>query len=178
MRSQYLHNLTTGQETRPLDAAFREEPMYLNISRYAMQLERYEPSFARDRLLIVDTRDLREDRTAAVQRVFAFLGVDASWVPPTIDQEFLRSEGRRRKPPVLRALRRVPRVRTMAVYVPQPVKDLKHRLTGGLATAEQVDTTRGEISDELRAELVDGLRDDVSRFRRYMDDGFDGWGIA
>jgi hypothetical protein len=178
MRSQYLHNLTTGQETRSIEDAFSGEPMYLNISRYAMQLERYDHHFARDRLMIVDSRDLRDDRENAVRRVFEFLDVDASWIPPTLDQEFLRSDGRPVKPPVLRALRRVPRVRTLAVYVPDPIKRSKHRLAKRLASTEELQTGRGEISDELRARLADDLREDVLRFREYMDAAFDGWDIA
>ena len=178
MRSQYLHNLTTGQETRSIEDAFSSEPMYLNISRYAMQLEQYDPCFGRDRLMIVDSRELRNDRAKTVQRIFDFIGVDSGWVPPAIDQEFLRSEGRRLKSPVLRAVRRIPRVRTMAVYVPDSIKRSKRQLTGRLGSGEEVQTGRAGISDELRARLVEILTEDVGRFRGYVGAGFDGWGIG
>ena len=178
MRSQYLHNLTTGQETRAIEDAFDEEPMYLNISRYAMQLERYDGHVSRDRVLIVDSRDLRDRRAETVRRVFGFLGVDEAWVPPTLDQEFLRSDGRRAKPPVLRALRRIPRVRTMAVYVPDPIKRSKKAVTKRLRPGEELRTGRADISDALRARLSDTLHEDVVRFRERMGPAFDGWGIG
>jgi hypothetical protein len=177
MRSQYLHHVATGQEWRPIEQAFREEPMYLNISRYAFQLDQYEPFIQRDRILVIDSRDLRDDRLPTLRGVFAFLGVEPGWVPRSVDREFLTSAGRRMKPSSLRALRRIPRIRTIATYVPEPMKTMKHRLTGGLATQE-LDVERGRISEALRDELERSLRPDVTQLRRFLGRDFDGWGIG
>lgn len=177
MRSQYLHHLATGQERRPIEEAFREEPMYLNISLYALQIERYLPHFPRKRLLVLDSRDLRDRRATTLRRVFEFLGVDAGWVPATIDREFLRSADRRMNPRSLQKVRRIPNVRTVSTYVPVPLKRLKHRLSERLPTQE-LDVDRADISEDLRRRLRESLSEDVARLRTYMDDGFDGWGIA
>jgi hypothetical protein len=133
--------------------------------------------FSREHLLIVESRDLREDRAASLRRVFSFLGVDAQWVPPTIEREFYRSSERRMKPALLRRIRRIPRVRTMAVYVPGPVKRLKQQLTKDLPT-EDLDLSRASVSDEVIEQLRNSLREDVARLRPYMPEEFDGWGIA
>jgi hypothetical protein len=129
-------------------------------------------------VLIVDSRDLRDRRAATVRRVFGFIGVDDSWIPPTIDQEFLRSDGRRVKPLLLRALRRIPRVRTMSVYVPDPIKRSKKAVTGRLRPGDELRTGRADMSDALRARLSDTLHEDVVRFRDRMGASFDGWGIG
>ncbi|MEX1264280.1 MAG: sulfotransferase domain-containing protein [Actinomycetota bacterium] len=177
MRSQYLHHTITGQERRPIERALVEDEMYLNISRYAMQLERYRPYVADDHVLIVDSRDLRHRRSDTLRLIFGFLEVDPKWVAPTMDQEFLRSDDRRMKAPTLRRIRRIPRIRTIATYVPGPVKRLKRGWSQGLAT-QALDVEAATISDELRERLVASLRDDVAALRSVMPAGFDGWGIA
>ncbi|MBA3690835.1 MAG: sulfotransferase [Actinobacteria bacterium] len=178
MRSQYLHHLATGQEWRPIAEAFVQESMYLNISRYAFQLDQFLPYVPRDRVLVLDSRDLRADRVPTLRRIFEFLEVEPNWVPLTVEQEFLRSVGRQMKPPSLRAIRRVPKIRTLSTYVPQPLKTLKHRLTSGLATQE-LDVEQALVPDELQRDLRRTLRTDVERLRAaYLGDDFDGWGIG
>lgn len=177
MRSQYLHQVATGQEWRPIEEAFTREPMYLHISRYAFQLDRYAPLVPPERILVVDARALRADREATVRRVYQFIGVDPSWVPPSLGQEFLVSEGRQMKPASLRAIRRIPKIRTASTYVPQPLKTLKHRLTRELATRE-LDVGRAAIPDEVERELRRTLRDDVAALRPRLGPNFDGWGIG
>lgn len=177
MRSQYLHHLATGQEWRPIEEAFLQEPMYVNISRYAFQLDQYAPYVAEGRILVIDSRDLRGDRVPTLRRIFEFLEVDPGWVPRTVGQEFLASAGRQMKPPSLRAVRRIPRIRSFSTYVPQPLKTFKHRLTSGLAT-EELDVERAFMSDDLQRDLRRSLREDVGRMRRYLGEDFDGWGIG
>jgi len=177
MRSHYLHNLGTGQEWRSIEEAFDQEPMYANISRYALQIEQYLPYFDRDRLLIVESEQLRANRMTTLRRVFEFLDVDPEWVPPTLNQEFYRSTDRRMNPSVRRRLRRIPHIRRVAMYVPRPLKRLKRRLTDNLPT-DDLDVSRGEISDDLRGRLHSTLREDVAHLRSYLGPGWHGWGIA
>lgn len=177
MRSQYLHQLATGQEWRPIEEAFVQEPMYLNISRYGLQLDQYVPYVPRDRILVIDSRDLRGRRVPTLRRIFEFLEVDPDWVPPTVEQEFLRSADREMKPSSLRAIRRIPRIRTLSTYVPQPLKTLKHRLTSGLAT-RGLDAGQAVLPDEFRRDLRRSMREDVVRLRPYLTEDFDGWGIG
>ena len=177
MRSQYLHHVVTGQERRTIERAFVEEPMYLHISRYAFQLERYAPTVPEARIMVIDSRALRDDRVATLRRVFGFLGVDPGWVPSTIDREYLTSAGRQMKPKPLRAVRRIPRIRTLSTYVPQPVKNIKRRLTSGLAT-DELDVQRAVLPEELERDLRRRLAPDVAELRRYLGPDHDGWGIG
>jgi hypothetical protein len=177
MRSQYLHHLVTGQERRPIERAFVEESMYLHISRYAFQLEQYAPTVPQERIMVIDSRALRDDRLATLRRVFCFLDVDPGWVPATIDREYLTSAGRQMKPKTLRAVRRIPRIRTLSTYVPQPVKTIKRRLTSGLAS-DALDVRRAAIPEELERDLRRQLAPDVVALRRYLGSEHDGWGIG
>lgn len=177
VRSHYVHNLSTGKERRPIEKALERDPMYLNISRYALQIDQYLEYFPRERLLIIESRDLRTDRRATLARIFGFLGVNQDWTPPTIEREFLRSSEKRMRSPLLREIRQIPRIRTLAVYVPDSIKRAKHSLTDELPTQE-LDLARGVMPQDVEQRLREALAEDVHRLRPYLDDGFDGWGIA
>ena len=86
MRSHYLHQVSKGRERRDIDAALSEEPVYLDQSRYWMQIERYLEYFSPEQLLIFTTEDLRDRRAETLARVLAFIGVDSGWVSPNIDK--------------------------------------------------------------------------------------------
>ncbi|HZD80678.1 MAG TPA: sulfotransferase, partial [Actinomycetota bacterium] len=122
MQSHYLYLLSRGKESRPIERAFAEEPMYLDTSRYALQLEQYEPYIRPEQLLLIDSRDLRDRRVETLGGIFAFLGVDATWVPPTVDREFFRSADRRMRPALSRAVRRLPGLSAAARRAPRPLR--------------------------------------------------------
>ncbi len=121
---------------------------------------------------MLDSRDLAERRIETLRRVFRFLGVDGSWVPPSAGREFLRSVDRRMPSPLARAARSVPGLPRIARALPRPARRLAHRL------APRVDLGRATIPTDLRRRLEDELRPDVARLRRFLPEGFDGWGIA
>ncbi|HXF37675.1 MAG TPA: sulfotransferase [Actinomycetota bacterium] len=173
MRSHYLYLVSRGKERRPIERALLEDPHYLDVSRYAMQLEQYLPYFGPDRFLLLDSRDLAERRVETLRRVFGFLGVDEGWVPPLVDREFHRSADRRMPSPLGRAARAVPGLRRAARRLPGPVREVARRIS-----APRLDLARATVPEDLRRRLEDELREDVRRLRRYMPQGFDGWGIA
>lgn len=177
MQSHYLHNLVTGQERRPIEDALHKNPQYLNVSRYGLQIEQYMPLFSRDRLMVLDSRALRHDRVATLRRVFAFLGVEDEWVSPAIEREYLRSTDRRRKPRVVRGLRRIPQLHTIGMFVPGSIKTMKRTVARRLPT-DELDRSKAWLSDQLQQSLRRALREDVERLREYMGADFDGWGIA
>ena len=61
MRSHYLHEVAALREHRPVEQALRENPSYLDLSRYATQLERYLDHFPHEQLLVVRAEDLFRD---------------------------------------------------------------------------------------------------------------------
>lgn len=85
--THFLHDISKGRVTPDdFDAVFADPTTtYFQSSRYAYQLEPYLELFGRDRILVITSEDLRDERVATLQRVFAFLGVDASFTTPTFD---------------------------------------------------------------------------------------------
>jgi hypothetical protein len=157
-------------ERRPIERALFENPLYLDTSRYAMQIEQYLEVVPRDRILLLTTEDLATARTRTVHRAFEFLGLDPAKGPADFDEEHNRTTDLRVRRAGARAARRIPGVGRVVGILPRRIRtSLAYR---------PVDTSAGELSPELRERLADALRDDVRRLRGLMDEPFDGWGIA
>jgi Sulfotransferase domain len=173
IRSQYLHQVLMGEEKEPFELAVRQQPRYVNYSRYAMQLEQYRGRFDRDRILVITSEALRSDRTATLQRVFDFIGVDAGWRDPAFEQEFHRTSEKETARPGIRRLYETRAYRAMSTRVPERWKDVMRPLTRW-----RVDDDRAVLTDELRVWLAEQLRDDITALTPAMPAGFDGWGIG
>ena len=179
IRSHYDHRVAIGAERLPIREAVRREPIYVDCSRYALQLEQYVEWFPRDRFLVFTAEELRASRIDTVQRAFGFLGVDPHELPAETNREFYKTDERAIQPPAALWFRR-----NLKRYVPasKRAKELVDwtipRTLGRLFGKPDGRETHTAISPELREELLDALRDDVRRLHRWMPEGFDGWGIV
>jgi sulfotransferase family protein len=182
IRSHYEHQRNVGAEHAPIEEAVMRDPAYLDCSRYAMQIERYLEHFPREQLLVVTSEELRSERAKTVANVYEFLGVDREFVPDNLEHEFFRTDERVPHPAaawrIRRALkRRFPatrRIRLNAVPGIRTLGRVRHR-----AAAKSTDHVAGPLmTEQLRAELVGFLREDVARLHGYMPPDFAGWGIA
>lgn len=178
-RSDYLHYRfpVRGKETqfveaekRPISQALFENDLYLDTSRYAMQLEQYLEVVARERILIVTTEDLATKRVETMGKIFSFLELDPSRAPDAFEKEYNRSDDLRVPRPLYERARQLP---------------LIEKITGGLPTrvrmrirTQPIDLTQGDMSDDLRLRISHELSGDVRRLKDLMDDDFDGWGMA
>ena len=66
IRSHYEHRVASGAETAPMEIAVFDNPIYLDYSKYALQVEQYLQHFPREQLLIVSSerKTLRHSRYA------------------------------------------------------------------------------------------------------------------
>ncbi|MCU1351753.1 MAG: hypothetical protein JWM05_962 [Acidimicrobiales bacterium] len=174
IRSHYLHSVHKQRERRPLADAVHHTPAYLAISRYRTQIDQYLAVFPPEQLLVITSESLRTDRITTLEQVFAFIGVDPSVAADLAGQELHRSADKRFDTKVSGAARRLPGYQVAARRLPAP---LKRRYTG-LTTRSLVDETDTEVSDALRAELVEALRPEVAGLRELLGPDFDGWGIT
>lgn len=172
MRSMYLHQVHVGVESRPMHEAFEDDDPYLLTSCYRWQLDHYLEHFDRSQILIRTSEALRADRATTVGDVYRFLGVDAEFVPPSLDREIHRTASKRRSSQAGDLLGRVA-ASPVGRLVPSSVRRVvRDRVTPPVG---QVDT---DLTDELRDRLAARLAPDVERLRELMDSSFDGWGIA
>jgi hypothetical protein len=88
--SHFLHNVHKGRVNSSDFAAYFDDldnPALLT-SRYDYQLEPFVETYGLDRILVMASEDLRDDRAGALKRVFTFLGVDPEFSSPefTVDR--------------------------------------------------------------------------------------------
>jgi hypothetical protein len=173
MQSQYLDNVIHGLERSPVQEALSDKPFYLTSSRYALQLGQYLEHFKRDQILVVRSEDMRRERERVLSRVFGFLGIDPSWRAPVFEEEFLKMSERRAPRRLFHRIWYSRLTHAVAPFLPRAFKD-KFRTV----TSNPVDMSSGEISPSFRRHLEDLLRDDIKELYGFLDEGFDGWGIA
>lgn len=181
IRSHYQTRLTEGTERAPIGRAVRENPIYLDYSRYAMQLDRYLDHFPREQLLVITAEDLRGDRLACVREVYEFLGVRSDHVPSDLDRVFYETRHRAPRSPVpvwvRKGLKRhmpaAKRAKELENNVIRALRSLRRTPEGPPKLPDRL-----VIPDEVRVELADALREDVLRVRTFLRPGFDGWGIV
>jgi Sulfotransferase domain len=189
IRSHYEHRVASGAETAPMEDAVFENPIYIDYSRYALQVEQYLEHFPREQLLIVSSEELRHHRESTMRRVYGFLAVDPDYLAPTLGQEFYKTGQRRTYPPVVWSVRQTLKRRFPQTKRAKELVDsiASRRRRVPIRTAATFDersrqspsTDRArDLSDRARCTLEDLLRDDIGRLRSYMTDTFDGWGIA
>lgn len=170
MKSQWRQNAVYEGETRPVDQALLEDPHYLACSRYAFQLDQYTEHFSRDRILVVTSEALRDDRATTVARVLEFVGVEPTVDADAVAQEAHQSTATRARGRLGRLARRVPGHEVIARAAPRRLLDTWHR-----ATSRELPPD--ELAATTREHLAQQLAPDVVRLRSWLGDDFDGWGL-
>jgi hypothetical protein len=180
IRSHYQTRIAEGSERAPFADAVFGNPIYLDYSRYAMQLERYLEHFPREQLLVITAEELREHRAATMRRVFGFIGADPDITPADLDRDFYLTKDRAARSPIPLGVRKYLKHRFPAT---RRFKELENntlgrvrRITGRAARPRP--TAPFTIPDDVRARLVDELSDDVRRLKGHLGRDFDGWGLA
>ena len=84
--SQYWHMFRSEREKRPMLAALRRDPEYINNSHYAMQLTPYVELFGKDRVYTLTLEEMTKDPSKTVEKIFGWLGVDSSFDPPSLEK--------------------------------------------------------------------------------------------
>lgn len=81
--SHYGNAIKGGEipESRSFEAYYTAEKSVLEQGLYALQLKQYFTYFDRSRMLILIHEDAKKDPLAFIQSIYAFLGVDAQFVP-------------------------------------------------------------------------------------------------
>ncbi|MBM7808954.1 hypothetical protein JOD57_004791 [Geodermatophilus bullaregiensis] len=179
IRSHYETRAAEGSERAPLAEAVFADPIYLDYSRYALQIDQYLEHFPREQLLVITSESLRRSREATMRRVYDFIGVDPDHAPAELDRDFYRTSDRAARSPVPLALRkflkhRFPSTRRFKELETNTLGALR-RVTGRTDAPARPAVT---VPDDVRARIAVELADDVRRLRGHLGADFDGWGIA
>jgi Sulfotransferase domain len=179
--SHYRTRFAEGTEEMPLEEAVFSNSIYLDYSKYAMQIEQYLKYVSREQMLVITAEALRNDRQQTVQAVYDFLGVDATLAPSELDREFYQTKDRAVRSPIPLWLRK-----GLKKHLPiaKRFKELENntisvlRKLRGRADGEPEKEQAITITPNVREKLIELLRADVQQLRNYMGPDFDGWGIG
>jgi hypothetical protein len=86
--SHYWHLVKTGRETRTIERAIRENPEYLHVSDYSMQVRKYMDVFPLEQIKIVTLEELENDARGVIVDILTWLGVDPNFEPSDIEKRF------------------------------------------------------------------------------------------
>lgn len=181
IRSHYQTREAEGTEHAPFAEAVFENPIYLDYSRYAHQIDQYLEYFPLEQLLVITSEGLRSTRGATMARVYEFLGIDEAFVSPNLDRDFYETKDRAARSPIPVWLRKSLKKHFPAAKRAKELENNLLRTLRGLRPSSEGARRQARslaIPAELRERLVDALADDVQRLRNLLGPEFDGWGIA
>src|SRR5919108_5357536 len=98
--SHYTHRTVNWPEMGTLEEALADPHIrewLVTPSRYWLQLEQYLSRFPAERILVVDSDELRASRIDVLARIFAFLDVDPSFRSPRFRRAHNSATGRIRR---------------------------------------------------------------------------------
>ena len=165
MISHYLHYHLRGVERRPISEALADyESRYVLRSRYYAQLEPLLERFPVENVFVGAQEDLLHQRRETMRAIYRFLAVDDSFWSRKMERLRNQTADKGRRVVLADRLRRLPGS-GLAYRLPEEVKWLAERLiSSGAPTAPW----KPELDEGLRAELVEHLADDITRFRRAL----------
>lgn len=169
LRSHYLHDVSIGRQRSPLREVVFDDTRYIDASRYAMQIERFERFFDPDRILLLTSEELRSHPHTSVDRILAFVGVEPALLPRGARFEANQTADKRvRSSLPYRALRRLPFRDRLPDTLFRRVRD---RVTAPLP--DQLADLPVEVDRRVR----DRLAPDVEAIASRLPGDFDGWGL-
>lgn len=175
--SHYVHQVAWGGERRPLVQTLGDldhpHNVFISASRYATQVERYLRIFPEDRMLVVDSDELRSHRTATLTEVFAFLGVDSRNHAADSAPEVNVTAGQRVLPDMYSRLRHRGPLRRL----PAPLRRRLQRLGERAEQALLPPVQQPEVPDSLRLRLSDMFSAEVNRLRALTGKPFATWSL-
>jgi Sulfotransferase domain len=171
--SHYLFAHSDGREPAPFEEAIRaEDSRYVACSRYYLQIARYLEHFGPAQILVIAQEELAHDLRPTLQTVFRFLDVDDTFWSPAFALRLNEARGLHFGP-IGRGLARLNRY---AIVQRLP---LAWRLEAAKYLYRPFSTPveRPVVSDDLRADLVARLEDDLRRFRAWTGRDFAEWSV-
>lgn len=164
--SQYCHYLAKDWERRPFAEAVRENAEYLDYSRYHLQLQQYLEAFPPERLRVVVLEEFLQEKAAGMRGIFEFLGIDADFVPPNLQERYNDGATKRGMTPVKRA------VRSMPGYGRLPWRVRRWMKTG---VGPPLPDKREVFTPELRRELAEALQEDAEALFAFLGREVPAW---
>ena len=156
---------------RDLDDPVRNR--YLIPSLYATQVERYLEVFPAERMLVVDSDELKSERTSALRRIFHFLGVDDSFTSESFSEQLNPGDQKRLPSRRYASLRRSGLGKLWRRLPERARVPVGHRVMRTLTSPAE----RPNLDEEGRRALEEVFGPEVARLRALTGLTFSSWSL-
>lgn len=136
---------------------------YLYISHYQARLQNFYDHFPTEQIMIATNLELKKNPIHLLQKVYKFIGVSNTYVPPTIGQTF-NQQSKPIFPSLERTLRKISVSRSMQL-LPDNTRKLFGRIKRNLSKLNYVSNEYPEISEFALAKLSNLLAEDIIYFK-------------
>jgi hypothetical protein len=147
--------------------------LFVTRSRYATQLERWLQHYPPDRVLVLSSEELRDDRPATVRAVLEHVGLEDRIDAGALDDEHHRSGDKAELAAPAARLRGSSLGRVIEAIPPRVRAPVTRRLRSALS--HPVD--RQELPAQLRERLAAILAPEADRLRALTGRDFEGWSL-
>jgi hypothetical protein len=176
--SHYVDSYSFGRVHGSIDEELThfEDCHLVNCSRYYTQIEQYLEYFDPERILVLVSEELRDDRRRTLQTAFRFLGVDEGFMATEWETTHYVGEALRRKTRIgygMLLLAETVRASPLRRYLPRQLMTPIRAFNA--LTARRIE--RPNIDQSLRAELAEYLREDVHKLERFTGRRFEAWSL-
>ncbi len=150
--SHYWHMVRYHSEYRPIAVAIRQDPQYVSVSDYAMQLAPFRERFGIDRIAVLTYEQLVRDPNATMESLYRWLGLDEAAIdgsgfrdPEHVTPDLIRMP---RWGGIPRKLWQSPPIKRVMRHLPQTLQTRLREATNHYVRRRAVDLT--EVTDFLR----------------------------
>lgn len=167
--SHYKYNRSKNKESKTLEEciSLNKRNPYIAYSRYATQLKQYTRLFPRRQMLVVQSENLRHDRSNQIRSILSFIGVDPI-VPANAKKEFNSSTGVTKRNRVADFVAQSSWIHTLYASIPSALRDK-------LKPLYRSNVPSPSLSEKQRAELLDYFKPEIEWLREYTGQQFDHW---
>lgn len=159
--SHHYHSYSSGIFSPDIDQEIRKQPVLLDYSRYAMQIEPWIETFGRSNVLILVFEEFVASRRPMVRQISEFLGVTPN--ESLIDDQAIynRSDGKPTRSPLWRKIRSSYVYRQyVQPYLPTRMRDRMRR-----AVLPKAPPRPDPPSEQTVALIREELAEDMERLR-------------
>ncbi|HEX3035055.1 MAG TPA: sulfotransferase [Thermodesulfobacteriota bacterium] len=174
MISHYIHVYSLGIENRSIEEALASSDSgneYLYRSLYYTQLEQYLMYYPQSQILVISKEDLENHRRKTLSKVFKFLDVDLNFHSYRYLLRWHSTSRKRRKTETGMRLSQLAPARLLE-YLPirfrWPIQELLY-----LPFSRKIE--RPKLSEALRQELTERLKEDINKLRILTGYNFENW---
>ncbi|MCK4782985.1 MAG: sulfotransferase [Desulfobacteraceae bacterium] len=173
--SHYVHNLSEGTEDRTIEEALShlDRNLYVNISKYYMQLEQYLKCFPKSNIYIIILEDLYDNRRLTLQKIFRFLNVDDTFYSPKVFSIRHKSIEKRRKNRIGLLLKRLSETNAAKMFL----VETRRKIGSVLYLPFSSKIERPKLDENLQGKLIEHLSDDINHLREFAGRNFMAWRV-